>query len=274
MEFQSIRCWIAPRDLLQNTDYANASVKAIENCYIMVVVLSFSSNDSPIIIRDLNKAVTQKLSIISYRIDDVIPSKPMKYLLGGTHEMDAIDGRMLPSLTSLVQHILSDLHDGKREKKEIFLINAGLWERFGAGVIDGIIMLLLPFFLIWILQFYIPLTTGGNINDFAFGFIFAVLIDFSYFTVTEASRWRGTFGKKVCNLVVTTTTNERASVFRILVRNMVKWSTIFFLGIPFLIAIVTPNKQALYDLISGTVVQKNPVTWQRYKNIEKDNQSE
>jgi len=273
LEAKGIRCWIAPRDLLQNVSYADASIKAIENCHIMVVILSFSSNDSPIIIRDVNKAVTQKLRIISYRIGDVIPSKSLIYLLAGTQEINAIDNRMLPSLIRLVQDDLSELNSGRQEKKKIILYPAKMGERFGALLIDGIIGFMIPFFLLEIVKFYIP-STSLMINNMWEGIslgnllLFLFLSYFCYSTIMEASRWKGTFGKKFCDLIVTTTSNTKASILQIMLRNLVKWAFFIFI-LPFLLtvilAFVNPNKQAFHDLISDTVVQKNPASWRRYK---------
>ncbi len=200
----------------------------------------------------------------------------MKYLLGGMDFIDALDGRGSLSLVNEVQHFLSEVKEGKREKL-IFLIKAGLLERFGAYVIDGIIIIFLPFFLYWILRFYIPsIPSIDNPDTFVFFIFFMWLTIISYFIITEASQWRGTFGKKVCNLIVTTPTNERASLFQIVLRNVIKCCTVFFpftLVIVLIPAFVTENKQTLYDVLSRTVVQKNPVSWKRYKNIDKETMS-
>ena len=273
LEAKGIRCWIAPRDLVQYVSYADASVRVIENCHIMVVILSLSSNDSPTIIRDLNKAVTQKLQIISYRIDDVIPSKSMTYLLAGSLALDAIDNRVLPSLISLVQENLSVLKGGRHEKKKILLFHANIGERFGATLIDVIIVIIIAFFLEKIVNLQNPsislMINNMSLGNSLGGFLLTiVLIFFCYSSIMEASRWRGTFGKKFCDLIVTTTSNKKASILQIMLRNLVKW-TCFVLIIPFIVSFflvfLTPNKQTFHDFISGTVVQKDPVSRQRYK---------
>ena len=272
LEAKNIRCWIAPRDLLENVSYADASVRAIENCHLMVVILSFSSNESPTIIRDLNKAVTQKMPIISYRTGDVIPSKSLRYLLAGTQQIDAMDGRMLPSLISLVSENPVILNDGRREKKKIVLYYAKIEERFGALMIDVILGFLIPFFVLDIVKSYnssiysmLNVFSGNSFLDILLFLFFSY---FLYGTIMEASRWKATFGKMFCDIIVTTTSNTTPSVLQIMLRNFVKWASLLCI-LPFILSVgfatSNPKKQAFHDLISGTVVQKNPASWRRYK---------
>jgi hypothetical protein len=56
----------------------------------MIVVFSSKSNNSDHGIRELTKAVSQGLIIIPFRIEDVLPSQDMEYLIGIPHWLAAL----------------------------------------------------------------------------------------------------------------------------------------------------------------------------------------
>jgi hypothetical protein len=90
LEAQRIRCWIAPRDVLAGTEYAEAIVSAIEGCRAMVLIFSAHANESPHIRREVERAVSKGKFIVPFRIEDVLPSRAMEYCLSNTHWLDAL----------------------------------------------------------------------------------------------------------------------------------------------------------------------------------------
>ncbi|HUL62527.1 MAG TPA: toll/interleukin-1 receptor domain-containing protein [Methanocella sp.] len=91
LESKSIKCWIAPRDIRAGDTYQEAIINAIDASSIMVFVFSSVSNDSPHVIRELNRAVSLRVTLIPFRIENVPLSKAMEYLIGVPHWMDAYE---------------------------------------------------------------------------------------------------------------------------------------------------------------------------------------
>lgn len=88
LEGQGITCWIAPRDVVPGANFPGSIIDAIDTSKIMVLIFSKSSNDSPHVFRELTRAVTQKILLIPFRIDEILPSKNMDYLINVAQWLD------------------------------------------------------------------------------------------------------------------------------------------------------------------------------------------
>jgi hypothetical protein len=89
VEAQNIGCWVAPRDIEPAADWAEAIIDAIAGARLMVLVFSASSNGSPQVRREVERAVHRQLGILPFRIEDVLPSKSLEYFLSSQHWLDA-----------------------------------------------------------------------------------------------------------------------------------------------------------------------------------------
>lgn len=114
LEAKKIRCWIAPRDLLPGMMYQEGIIRAIEDCRVMVFIFSSHSNNSPHIIRELTKAVSTGSVIIPFRIEEVVPSKSMEYLIGAPHWLDALTPPLEAHIHTLVNTVESLLQHMKK----------------------------------------------------------------------------------------------------------------------------------------------------------------
>ena len=101
LEARKICCWIAPRDVLPGEVYAEALIESLNQSRLMVLVFSASSNESPQVIREVERAVNKGIPIIPLRIEDVIPSKSMEYFVSSSHWLDA----MTPPLEKHLQRL-------------------------------------------------------------------------------------------------------------------------------------------------------------------------
>ncbi len=90
LESRGVRCWIAPRDVLPGVPYAAALVSALRDSRIMVLVFSSDSNQSPQVLREVERAATRGLAIIPIRIEDVMPTSEMEYYISSRHWLDAL----------------------------------------------------------------------------------------------------------------------------------------------------------------------------------------
>jgi hypothetical protein len=89
LEGQGMSCWIAPRDIAPSADWAAEIIDAISAARIMVLVFSGASNHSPQVRREVERAVHKQVSILPFRIEDVLPSKSLEFFLSTQHWMDA-----------------------------------------------------------------------------------------------------------------------------------------------------------------------------------------
>jgi uncharacterized RDD family membrane protein YckC len=156
---------------------------------------------------------------------------------------------------------------------------AGFWERFAAYLIDGLI-LAIPFWLAvaaFIFMFgglgmmihRIP--QGSPPTDprevmallapffmaFFLGWLVFLILLWLYFAGMESSARQATFGKSVLSLRVTNYEGQRISFGHATGRFFAKLiSGMIPLFIGYLMAAFTEKKQALHDLIAGTLVLK------------------
>ncbi|MDO8715646.1 MAG: AAA family ATPase [Dehalococcoidales bacterium] len=90
LEGRRIRCWVAPRDVMPGQDFAEAIIDAINNSHAVIVVLSSASNNSQYVYREVERAVSKAIPIVTLRIEDVVLSKAMELYLSSTHWLDAV----------------------------------------------------------------------------------------------------------------------------------------------------------------------------------------
>jgi len=114
LEAHGVRCWIAPRDVMPGIHYGEAIIDAIHECRIMVLVFSSKANLSGHIPKEIERAVSQGITIMPMRIEDVVPAKSLDYFIGSVHWLDAITPPLevhLQRLAANVQTLLSrDAH--------------------------------------------------------------------------------------------------------------------------------------------------------------------
>jgi TPR repeat protein len=105
LEGHAIRCWIAPRDVLPGMAYGEAIIDAIRGCRVMILVFSSKSNTSPHIPKEIERAVSAGVSVIPFRIEDVVPGKSLDYFIGSVHWLDALTRPLEQHLDRLVQNV-------------------------------------------------------------------------------------------------------------------------------------------------------------------------
>ena len=89
LEAQGLKCWIAPRDISPSADWAAEIIDAISAARVMLLVFSASSNRSPQVRREVERAVHKGVTVLPFRIEDVLPSKSLEFFLSAQHWLDA-----------------------------------------------------------------------------------------------------------------------------------------------------------------------------------------
>jgi hypothetical protein len=109
VERDGIHCWIAPRDIAPSADWAAEIIDAISNARVMILIFSASSNASPQVRREVERAVHKEVSILPFRIENVLPSKSLEYFLSAQHWLDAFPLPREPHYSRLVDHLRAQL---------------------------------------------------------------------------------------------------------------------------------------------------------------------
>ncbi len=149
LENRKIRCWIAPRDVLPGVSYAEALIDALNRSRVIVLVFSKSANNSPQVMREIERAVNKGIPIIPFRIENVMPSKAMEYFLSAPHWLDALTPPLekhLQRLTDTVKVLLAEVgksQAGAAEQVPLTPPSVKWWKRIRqAHVIAGSIVLI------------------------------------------------------------------------------------------------------------------------------------
>jgi uncharacterized RDD family membrane protein YckC len=144
---------------------------------------------------------------------------------------------------------------------------AGFWLRFVAIIIDSIVLyfvgtiITLPFIasmgLRGIMRGHMPMSPEelvplmGAVIRLT---LIRTVLNWLYYALLESSAWQATLGKKALGLEVTDMQGMRISFGRATGRFFAKIISSIILFIGFIMAGFTEKKQALHDMIAGTLV--------------------
>ena len=81
LENNGFPCFLAPRDIRSGFEYAEEIINGIDSSDVMVLLLSEASNSSPHVLREIERAVSKKKTIIVYKLEEVVLSKSLEYFL-------------------------------------------------------------------------------------------------------------------------------------------------------------------------------------------------
>lgn len=130
---------------------------------------------------------------------------------------------------------------------------AGFWIRFWAQIVDSIIWA--PLSILIYLKFSLDAILMGAGESLAFlYFLLSVLTPWLYSALFEAGKWQATPGKRLLGVYVADMNGQRISFGRASGRYFSKFISTLILGIGYIIAGLTENKQALHDKIASTLV--------------------
>ena len=71
----------------------------------MILVLSEGTNQSDYVVRELNEAVANGLTIISFRIEEVEPSEKLGVCINSTQWLDAIEPPLVDHIYKLLASV-------------------------------------------------------------------------------------------------------------------------------------------------------------------------
>jgi uncharacterized RDD family membrane protein YckC len=132
---------------------------------------------------------------------------------------------------------------------------AGPWQRLGAAGIDLSVLIVLETMAFWILGWK---WLGEPAETAAWRLPLAVAVGLPavYETLLTASSLQATLGKALAGLYVTGRHGERLSVARAALRHLARYVSAATLLVGFAMQPFTARKQALHDVIAGTLVRQ------------------
>jgi hypothetical protein len=104
LESRGLRCWIAPRDIIAGADWSESIIDGINGAKAMVLILSSHSNVSKQVLREIERAANRGISVLPFRVEDVVLSKSLEYFLSSAHWLDAYHGPIKYNLEKLANN--------------------------------------------------------------------------------------------------------------------------------------------------------------------------
>jgi hypothetical protein len=112
LEQSRIRCWIAPRDVPPSRSWPAAIVEAIEQCSMVVLILTQRSNGSADVRKEVHLAVEEGKPVLPFRTEDLRLDPELKYHLGRVHWLDAITPPVEAHIRNLTDKVRAMLPAG------------------------------------------------------------------------------------------------------------------------------------------------------------------
>lgn len=141
---------------------------------------------------------------------------------------------------------------------------AGFWIRFGAKIIDGILIYVVNMILVFSLGLFFGVSamslepgetalSGGYLLMVGIQQLISIAIP-TFYNTFFIGRFGATLGKMACGLKVVTPSGDRVSYPRALGRNFAEWISSLILSIGYIMAAFDDEKRALHDRMCNTRV--------------------
>lgn len=152
---------------------------------------------------------------------------------------------------------------------------AGFWKRFLAIIIDAIILSVVNWIILTPILVAMGISAGGDVFPFDFSdpesfdpamligtlaamfgvaWVVKTVVGLLYHSFMESSKFQGSIGKIALGIIVTDMEGGKLDFAKALIRNVCKFISDFTMFIGYIIAGFTTKKQALHDIIAGTLV--------------------
>lgn len=96
LEAGGYTCWMAPDDVSGPKTWAEQIVDAIAASKVVLVVISATANQSTHVSKEVDLALEHAKAVLPVRVEDVVPSGALKYLLALAQWIDAFPGPLGP----------------------------------------------------------------------------------------------------------------------------------------------------------------------------------
>lgn len=134
---------------------------------------------------------------------------------------------------------------------------AGFWWRFLAHFIDNLILQAIGFVTGLVIGFMAGAAGGDETVAGLIGFVVGMVINWLYEALQVSSPAQATVGKRVCSLRVTDLNGQRITFARATGRHFGKYLSGIILAIGYIMQAFTERRQALHDIMAGTLVLRD-----------------
>jgi len=128
-------------------------------------------------------------------------------------------------------------------------VYGGFWARFGAAIIDGLILIIPMYFLNSYATFASPFR--GSYYDIN---LLSTIVGWLYCALQESGPAQATIGKRALGLRVVNEHGQRISFGQATGRHFAKWVSIITLFIGYLMMLWNDRRQTLHDMMAGTFI--------------------
>lgn len=108
LEEKGNKCFIAPRDIRPGKEYAEELINGLEQSEAVVLLMSQNANQSPHVLREVEHAVSNKIPILVYKLEDVVLTKSMEYFLMTHQWIDREESGDYREILDFVQDFTAD----------------------------------------------------------------------------------------------------------------------------------------------------------------------
>ena len=134
------------------------------------------------------------------------------------------------------------------------VVYSGFWKRFAAYMIDVVIVGLVILIISAGMGFSVGIGGVGGPGASLLGILIAIAAPWLYWAGMESSRHQATIGKMALGMAVTDNLHHRMTFMRASARYYGKYLSSMTLLVGFIMAGFTQRKQALHDMLAGSVV--------------------
>lgn len=111
-------CFLAPRDIRSGYEYAEEIINGIDSADVILLLLSEAANSSPHVLREIERAVSKKKSIIVYKLEEVTLSKSMEYFLMTHQWLNAKTGGGYGEIMKCINDFAPSVEDHAENSQE------------------------------------------------------------------------------------------------------------------------------------------------------------
>ncbi|HVK03268.1 MAG TPA: toll/interleukin-1 receptor domain-containing protein, partial [Armatimonadaceae bacterium] len=112
LERDGISCWIAPRDIQPGVEWSQAIVEAIRACRLLLLIFTPHSNESPQVLREVERAVSLRVPILPFRVQDAELTASMEYFISVAHWLIATTPPLEAHLPNLLVAVREQMSGG------------------------------------------------------------------------------------------------------------------------------------------------------------------
>ena len=174
LSIMDVSAWLAPRDLTVSSNYSGSINQAIQDCGVVIVLISKNSQRSQQVLNEVALATHYKKEIVAYFLDNEPLNQDFEYYLIARHWIDASHDRIaaMTKLATLLRQ-LRNSRSAKPKSREVLQAEKNETEMMFIFVRAGVAMVTL---IIWLaLRFMLHTYFGDGLLFFLAVVILAVV---------------------------------------------------------------------------------------------------